>query len=166
MKTNFENAVKILMEGRCESIQSAMSAYPEGYKILNGYLRLGNSGTGINIYPKYFLGQWECLGYKPEMETVEIKRWGIVNDLGKCLNSYASEDDAIGHVQQYSTPQNPLQVVELMGTYQRPVKEKVKLREEIHIRTAGDIRWSDGTKMDSNHRPCPGNAIFFAEWLE
>ena len=90
----------------------------------------------------------------PQVETVEVKRWMVVETTSGKIRGTGTKHDMETN---YDLILEGLTLVELTGTYEREIKPKVKLREEV-----GTI----GDGYDADNTPIPQSAKLFAEWEE
>jgi len=86
----------------------------------------------------------------PQTETVEVKRYLHLHDDGS--TRYITDNQNIGISSDI--------IVELTGSYQKPIKPKVKRREEVEI-IHGGLKLSDELSKMSLHK-----VKFFAEWVD
>jgi hypothetical protein len=89
----------------------------------------------------------------PQTEEVEVKKWVNLDDKGGITGIYPSHLDA-----DMWAHQDRAVCVELTGHYSRPVKKKVKRREEI---PSDAVDWGQKCELDRL-----GKMKYYREWEE
>lgn len=160
MKKNFEAAVQLLVDGRCDSIspEDSMSTYV----IRDNHLTLECSPgiMGVCTSPGCFLGEWVINGYKPETETAEIEGYVVMNHGYPAYRCATLEEAKKWCINVHTDA--VIEIVKLTGLYQRPVPAKIKHREEI----TGDVMLSGNNIMYLNKDKYPKDMRLFVEWQE
>lgn len=104
--------------------------------------------------PYWWRKELRARAFPPKMETVEVKRWERI-----CTHQaghYKSGADV-----HLLTLCKSCQIIELTGTYQRPIPTKVKRREELSYVTDA-VLLKSGEKLGGG----PSGLKLFAEWEE
>jgi hypothetical protein len=154
---NFIEAVRALSNGECAGIRHLnwTQAYMPQYLIIDNlspwkwFAWAGNHPfLGFSL-SQMLSDDWELVNPTPETEEVEVKRW-----LCSCGNCY-------GHKVNAQMCKLGIEcdgeVVELVGHYTRPVKRKVKFREEVTDFDEFGLKWNCRHSLGIK---------FFVEWEE
>jgi len=120
---NFLDAVQALKDGKCNEIING-----SGYTVIKKgtllFVKESSSMFKPNISAIFC--DWQLVDPIPQTETVEVKRWGIIAPSGFCEGTNSSYDIAVEKATDYGPGYS---VIELTGTFTRPVPAKVKRRE-------------------------------------
>ena len=150
----FLEAVQNLKDGRCEGIRCASGGTLElspGGRIVPTMLMENERGPAMS--PDVYLGDWQLVTPKPVMETVEVKRWVVIDSTGN-EGTYTQESIA----REFGS--NSI-VLELSNSYQRPAPVKVKRHEEITL--DNEAQWRS-VHADSKIPKDASIGHFFFEW--
>lgn len=146
---NFIEAVQILKDGGCEGIKTKSGLV---FILLHdGFLEAVES-PGTSRGPsdtEAILGDWQLVNPKPQTETVEVRALVTINT----HNGLAVELSSIPR-----EPSVDRETIELVGTFEREIKPKMKRRERIGAFT--------GYAGHAMRHDIPKNAPLFAEWEE
>jgi hypothetical protein len=145
---NFLQAVQVLKDGECEGIRK--EGWGNWIHAVPDVLRWGKGGS-IGETPQLrtddlLSDDWQLVNPKPQTEAVEVKRWFCKNCERSSQAKYVS-----------GCCSDPC-IVELTGTYERPIPAKVKRREEL---PADAVEW--GSRCPSDRT---GIVKYYREWEE
>lgn len=152
---NIIEAVQALKDGLCDGIKRE-SWSGTILSLSSGIIRQynGNDTDNIRRAENLIGDDWQLVNPKPQTETVEVKRWAKLDKNG---NYHGGTFDK-AQAERWSDSSKNSFIVELTGTYEKPVKPKVKHREQVfgfegHFAGGSTFKFS-------------GKYNIFAEWTE
>jgi hypothetical protein len=152
---NLADGVQSFCDGLCDGFRRKI--WQRGtYLVLKERGELSFPDNAYIPYSCDFLADdYELVNPKPQTETKEVTAWASVDSTNGRVWSIGTKERMEIMTSPDST--NLIKIVELTGTYEMPVKPKVKRREEIPITCVSITR----TDLPTN-----GNCKFYAEWEE
>lgn len=148
---NFVDAVAALKNGECEGIRAEGWNSDNVLVIRAGELKL-RQGLHYIPYAIDFSKDFQLVNPKPLTEKREVKRWICL----ECETAFEAHSPTV-KAGECCTGKR---LVELTGTYDAPVKPKVKRREEISASYDGNANFY------LSRNGIPKGAKIYAEWLE
>jgi hypothetical protein len=154
---NFIEAVQALKDGRGEGIRRTSWSHSDHVVIVRNELKFKTTANRMfaGCIDGLLQNDWQLVNPKPVMETVEVKRWAKVSNKTGSIICFGEEDN-----KPQTADFGNYTIFKLTGTYQRPVKEKVKRREEIKLSDSAEWHIKDADAGFGRH------GKFFYEWEE
>lgn len=124
---NFLEAVQALKDGQCEGVSINKASFCKYSLTRQGWLGMDGEFGMQRSLDDYLADDWQLVNPRPLTETKEVKRWLHVQnglEIGHTDNQTVAQE-------WNDNPNYGYAVVELIGTYEAPVKPKVKRREEL-----------------------------------